>query len=105
MAPKGERRCRHITTADGTIVRMRATGNDEQLREAAERLLELARALDEGRCPALSDVPLPPLAQKLQPKAPATYQCGRPRNHDGPHRWPAQDGSIAEWETPMEEKC
>ena len=103
MASKSGRRCRHITTADGTIVRMQVrTGmTDDELREEAETLLELARAITNGKCNEPSNVPLPKLAQR---EGNTTYRCGREKGHTGPHRWPAHDGSITEWTTPQPEE-
>lgn len=89
------RACQVRRASDGAVVRVQG----DLPQEVIDYLGAKVKALLDGMCKALSDVPMPAAAQRMHDRE--TYWCGLPSGHDGPHRWPARDASgrtaIAEW--------
>lgn len=88
--------CELRTTSDGTPVRVQ--GDIEQ--PLLDQLADAVRKHYDSRCHALSDVPMPELAQKLHGRE--TYWCDRDEGHEPPHRWPehrdaGRDRAPIEW--------
>lgn len=85
------RHCVQRTASDGTPVRVQ--GDIEQ--PLLDQLTAAVKAHWESRCHALSDVPMPDIAQRLHDRE--TYWCDRDQGHEPPHRWPASghDGRVS----------
>lgn len=82
MSEQAHSGCEVRYTTKGKPVRVSGSISQEaldQMGDAAEKLLA-------DMCKALSDVPMPAIAQRIHGRE--TYWCGRPSGHDGLHRWP-----------------
>lgn len=82
--------CTVVTLKDGTQVRVQGDIDRDHL----EALAATVREMQAKRCKAISDVPMPAIAQRVHKRE--NYQCGLDRGHFGPHCWP-EDGRLAKW--------
>lgn len=78
------RHCETRRASDGTLVRVQGALAQEDL----DRLAAAVKTYEDTRCHALSDVPMPEIAQRIHGRE--TYWCGREQGHEPPHRWPAE---------------
>lgn len=87
------RSCEVRRASDGTLARVQGDIDQGSL----DVMAAFVRHLIDNMCKAVSDVPMPALAQKIHDRE--TYWCGRPSGHDGPHQWPAEGDRppVAEW--------
>ena len=83
-------RCEIRTLADGRKVRVNGSIDQETL----EVLGEKVRLMVEAECKAVSDVPMPEIAQCIHKRA--AYWCRMPFGHDGPHK-----AGGNEWTDPL----
>jgi hypothetical protein len=89
------RRCEIRHTSDGQPVRVQGDIDQKLL----DQLATAVRKREENACHALSDVPMPEIAQRIHGRE--TYWCGREKGHEPPHQHPdpAETGRppMIEW--------
>jgi hypothetical protein len=78
-----QRRCETRTASDGTVVRVQGSIDQDTL----DRITAEVKARFERECHALSDVPMPEIAQRIHGGR-ETYWCGREAGHEPPHQHP-----------------